>query len=81
MAMPTARLAMIDRAVVRCLTIEIGTTGSATRVSTQTARARMARPAPTIAYVCQESQANELSTNDTQMSSVLTPRAISEAPR
>jgi hypothetical protein len=79
--MPTARLATIDRAVVRCRTISNGTTGSATRDSTHTAMARIASPAPTIAAVCQDIQANELSTNDTQINSTLTPAAISDAPR
>ena len=44
-------------------------------------RQRAATPAPTMAAVCQDSQANELSTNDTQMSSTLTPAAIRVAPR
>ena len=36
---------------------------------------------PTMAAVCQESQANELSTKETQISSMLTPAAIRVAPR
>src|SRR3954468_1297252 len=64
--MPTARLARMARAVVRRRTICSGTTGSATRVSTHTAMSSSTRPAPTMANVCQESQANELSTNETQ---------------
>lgn len=68
------------RAVVRCLTIGNGTTGSATRDSTQIAMPSSTAPAPTMAKVCQDTQSKVLSTNDTQTSSTLIPAAISEAP-
>ena len=79
--MPTARLATIASAVVRCRTIGSGTTGSAARDSTSTASASSRSELPTIAYVGQDSHANVPSTNDTQISSRLTPAAIRLAPR
>ena len=56
-------------AVVRWRTMPSGTTGSAARDSTQTARASRTSAPPTMAAVCQETQANEPSTKETQISS------------
>lgn len=78
--MPTARLPRIARAVVRSRTISSGTTGSLARDSTHTASASRTTEAPTITKVCQEIQSKELSTKEIQMSSTLTPAAISAAP-
>ncbi|MGW2514589.1 hypothetical protein ACWC0A_35480 [Streptomyces scopuliridis] len=67
--------------VVRCLMMCSGTMGSATRVSTHMATDSRTSAAPTMPAVCQEPQANELSTNEIQMSSTLTPEVIRVAPR
>ena len=80
-AVPTARLARIARAVVRSVTIFSGMMGSATRDSTNTARASSTSAAGTITALCHDSQAKELSTKDTRTSRVQTPAEISVAPR
>jgi hypothetical protein len=51
------------------------------RDSTQDGRASSSHARADHRRVCQESHANELPTKDTQMSSTLTPAAISAAPR
>lgn len=81
MAIPTARLATMDSAVVRRRTMSSGTTGSAARDSTNTVSANRTSDPPTMAAVCQEIQAKDPSTNEIQISSRLTPAAMSPAPR
>ena len=57
-----------------------GTIGSAARVSVHTAQPTRTSAPPVIAAVCQEAQANEPPTNETQISSRLTLPVISVAP-